>query len=815
MLFTTFLVSAASATDLGDITDFSGPRFPRGTLEGAAGAVNYYSFTLSEARDVGLGLRQQETDADLILEDGSGVVLDSSERSGTANEWLRETLLAGTYHVRIEAQEAGVSEYVFRYGVRAADPDEVERLEEEAGQVESVLDSGTWESVSEGDTDLPNDTSTPGRVEVGGSAMGTVGTAGDQDRFAVELEAGRTYRFDLTGSPGGGGTLPDTFFRAIYDSEGRYQPDSYNDDFEGGRDSRVTFTASESGTHYARVSGDRNETGSYTLSVTDVTGQVEAVFVPGPPETELESSPGQSTPGAGGRANVSEGGTDLPSTTSTTGRVEVGGSVTGNIHIGANSDWFGVELVAGKRYQIDLEGAPTDRGTLTDPHLFSIYNAAGNATGPADSNSGVGANARVIYMPAEDGTYFVRAAAWLLATGTYTLSVIELGANGVSEADTDFPEGIEGLSTSGRVEVGGSVTGNINPGTDSDWFRVWLVAGKTYQIDLEGADTSRGTLANPHLFHLYDSSGTEIPNTNNVAGGVGKNARTIYMPTENSTYFFVRAAGFILDTGTYTLSVRDLTPHLEGDTDLADDATTTGKVVVDGLVARGTISEPVGPSSRNFYTFDYDWFRVELKAGKTYRIDLEPVIRDRGDGTFELSLLPEIVAIYYEDSDGDINFLHHTSDRESSGPGYAARVEFTPNASGTYYISASGLGFTSGGYELTVSDITQDDDQHTDNRSTRGRVSVGGEAKGRIDSSGDVDWFSVGLQAGKRYQIDLEGRATGRGSLYDPWLRGIFDANGNEIPGTRDDDGGQGYNSRLTFTPNADGTYTLSVKEAN
>ena len=55
LLFTTFLVSAASATDLGDITDFSGPRFPRGTLEGAAGAVNYYSFTLSEARDVGLG----------------------------------------------------------------------------------------------------------------------------------------------------------------------------------------------------------------------------------------------------------------------------------------------------------------------------------------------------------------------------------------------------------------------------------------------------------------------------------------------------------------------------------------------------------------------------------------------------------------------------------------------------------------------------------------------------------------------------------------------------------------------------------------
>ena len=79
------------------------------------------------------------------------------------------------------------------------------------------------QSVSEGDTDLPNDNATHGRVAVGGSATGNIGTPGDQDRFAVELQAGRTYRFDLTGSPGGGGTLRDTYFRAIYNSEGRYQ----------------------------------------------------------------------------------------------------------------------------------------------------------------------------------------------------------------------------------------------------------------------------------------------------------------------------------------------------------------------------------------------------------------------------------------------------------------------------------------------------------------------------------------------------------------------------------------------------------------
>ena len=43
--------------------------------------------------------------------------------------------------------------------------------------------------------------------------------------------------------------------------------------FRGQRDSQVTFTAPESGTYYARVSGDRDETGTYTLTVTDITTQ--------------------------------------------------------------------------------------------------------------------------------------------------------------------------------------------------------------------------------------------------------------------------------------------------------------------------------------------------------------------------------------------------------------------------------------------------------------------------------------------------------------------------------------------------------------
>ena len=119
----------AGATDLGDITGLAGPAFPTGTLDGGADAVDYFRFTLTEAKRIGLGLRQQDTNADLFLKDAEGNVFHSSTEAGTASEWIGETLLAGTYYVRIEAEEAGQNDYVFRYGVTAADPDEVARLQ--------------------------------------------------------------------------------------------------------------------------------------------------------------------------------------------------------------------------------------------------------------------------------------------------------------------------------------------------------------------------------------------------------------------------------------------------------------------------------------------------------------------------------------------------------------------------------------------------------------------------------------------------------------------------------------------------------------
>ncbi len=117
--------------DLGDITALPQPAFRSARLAGEAAAVQTYQFTLTAAQAVGLGVRQQDADADLYLAEATGTERGRSEAAGTAKEWIQATLLAGTYTVRVEAREAGENRYVLRYGVSAPDADEVARLEAE------------------------------------------------------------------------------------------------------------------------------------------------------------------------------------------------------------------------------------------------------------------------------------------------------------------------------------------------------------------------------------------------------------------------------------------------------------------------------------------------------------------------------------------------------------------------------------------------------------------------------------------------------------------------------------------------------------
>ena len=252
-------------------------------------------------------------------------------------------------------------------------------------------------SIVEIPDDFAANTSTTGTVAVGGVATGELEQGSDRDWFAVTLEAGKTYQIDLEGRDTGDGTLADPTLGGVFDKDGRIIAQTYDDDGGEGRNSRVLFRAANDGVHYIEADAhtdfgkaDRSPwMGTYQLSVVEV-----------PP--------------------------DLAADASTTGTVAVGGSATGEVERAGDSDWFAVTLKAGKTYTVDLKGRDTGDGTLKDPYLHGVFDAAGRPVDATwDEDSGEGRNSRTTVAVEADGTYYVAAGASGRKKGTYTVTVTE------------------------------------------------------------------------------------------------------------------------------------------------------------------------------------------------------------------------------------------------------------------------------------------------------------------------------------------------------------------------------------------------------
>ena len=598
--------------------------------------------------------------------------------------------------------------------VNVTDVDEPVVVDPPVTQPEQSTPQTVSESAGE---DFSTDPSTSGRIAVGDTATGRIGSSGDRDWFAVELVSGRTYVIDLRGSPTDDGTLSDPYLRGIYDADGNRISNTTNDDGGRGYNSRLTFTATESGTHYIAAGAWSSRRGTYEVEVTDTSppeagGSSADPVIPEPqeptvefvgPDQDAQQQP-ETSQAQDEQVSVSEGATDLPTDTTTTGRVVVGSSATGEVEARGDQDWFAVELEAGRIYRIDQEGRYSGRGTLYDPYLRGIHDADGewiaNTSNTLDDSEGRGwVNRRVYFRPDEDGTYYVAAGSYRSYVGTYTLSVIEImddyAADPASVAVDDSmefdPQADYAAGTgTGSVAVDGSATGEIDYFGDEDLFAVDLEAGTEYRIDLRGWITGEGTLYDPYLRGIYDADGERNENTTNDNGGRSRNSRVYFTPNEDATYY-VGAAGADRDPtggygpyiiGTYTLSVTDVTDDYAADTD------TTGTVTVGGS-ATGAIG------TRG----DEDWFAVELAAGTEYRIDLES--SSGPGGRLEN---PYLRGIY--DADGEP--IADTSD-DNDGWGLNSRVHFTPvtpDEDGTYYVAAAAAVVNHVGvYTLSVEEV--------------------------------------------------------------------------------------------------------------
>ena len=109
------------------------------------------------------------------------------------------------------------------------------------------------------------------------------------------------------------------------------------------------------------------------------------------------------------------------------GTVAVGGSAMGAVDYAGDEDWFEVELVADREYQIHIEGSPTHRGTLSDPYLCGIHDSDGNLIANTDDDDGgTGLNSSVYFVAPDSGAYYIAAGAFGEHIGTYTVGIVDV-----------------------------------------------------------------------------------------------------------------------------------------------------------------------------------------------------------------------------------------------------------------------------------------------------------------------------------------------------------------------------------------------------
>lgn len=212
-------------------------------------------------------------------------------------------------------------------------------------------------------------------------------------------------------------------------------------------------------------------------------------------------------------------------------------------------------------------------------------------------------------------------------------------------------------SSYGWLNNSGIVWGTVSPYSDSDWYQTYLIAGRTYSIQMYG------TSLDSYLI-LRNASGVQVTYADKFyAGGL----ETItYTPT-TSGYFYVDAQSYRFGANNTGLYIVALSSNGVDDATASTDTTSTLTL---GQTRQGALEA----------ASDADWHAINLVAGQAYTV--------RTTGT----VISPYTKIY------NANLGSETA--SSSGA-----VTFIPSESGTYYVEISGSYFTdTGSYSLVVNE---------------------------------------------------------------------------------------------------------------
>lgn len=322
---------------------------------------------------------------------------------------------------------------------------------------------------------------------------------------------------------------------------------------------------------------------------------------------------------------------DFGASAATAGRVAIGASVGGVLEAGGgDSDWFAVTLVAGTTYWFTLGGGATSAYAL-----LRLLDANGVALAPAGAASAAPAAGTVPFVPVSDGTYYIEVSSPSHGSGAYTIAA----AVGQRDDYGNTPAG------AGQVTPTAPATGKFELATDTDMFRISVVAGVVYGLD-PGASQFSGAI------NLIDSTGVAI-RTMEYGG-----AQVLFTATATGNAYITLAAN---SPASYTLK-----ETVYGVDDYGADAASAG-VLAPGTTVRGAVN----------YPGDVDWFRVHLDSGVSYAFQLLGAAE--GAGTIDASRANfAVVNSYGGTPAGALGTLSGAID---------VRLGFTPATTADYYLN--------------------------------------------------------------------------------------------------------------------------------
>lgn len=220
----------------------------------------------------------------------------------------------------------------------------------------------------------------------------------DRDWIRVSLEEGKSYAVSMNGK-----SLKDPHITGVFDASGTRLTDSSNNNAgDYTLNSQVLLSTVAGGDYFIEAAGYGDLKGSYTLEVEESTASPSLA-------NETEGNDANNTPG-----------TAISGT--------LGRSKYGEINYGSDSDLFAYALEAGVSYEINLYGASSRLGTLSNTYIRSVRDDSGvEIAGLSNARGGVGNDSLLSFQPGSSGTYYVEVASQFDAMGSYRVKVKEQG----------------------------------------------------------------------------------------------------------------------------------------------------------------------------------------------------------------------------------------------------------------------------------------------------------------------------------------------------------------------------------------------------